>query len=146
MTQKDKQTALENSLRTLAARVDKLSSAQPSAQSASQASYVKELESKLANLDNRLSVLEVTAPPELRALSCDAVSVAVKENPYVEFEILADWGAPGGSYMFQKGATIRADHHTGIVGYVKNGLLIGVPTDQKKQIEELRAQRTLQIA
>jgi hypothetical protein len=153
MTQKDKHEALEAQLRELAVRVDKISHAQSNSQNVVQASYVKELEGKLTGLSKRLEVLEVTAPPELRSLSCEAVKLAiegskdVKGNPYAEFEVLQNWGAPGGAYTFLKGSRIRADHHTGIVGYVKSGLLIGVPSDHKKQIEELRQQRAdLKIA
>lgn len=151
MTQRDKQhEALESKLRDLALRIDKISTAQnstrTSAQNAEQDKYKSSLDEKLLDITNRLSVMEVSAPPELRALSRDTVKAAVKADPYVYFEVLKDWGAPGGSYHFRQGDQLRADHHTGIAGYVESGLLLGVPSEQGAQINQLRAQSSLRIA
>ncbi len=126
----------------LKARVDSLTKDMPSTASAD---FRAEYDKKMEQLDLRMKRMEVAAPAALRALSEETIKEAIAGNPYVTFEILEDWGAPGGSRQFTKGSSLRADFLPSIMACVQNGLLLGVPTNQDEQVRELRTQKEMRV-
>ncbi len=92
---------------------------------------------KLGDQNARLEAMEIAAPAELRRLTYEAVTAAVAADPYVSFEVLADWGH--GVDQMRAGAVIRADHVRHLADFVKHGLQLGIPADQSDVIARLRA-------
>ncbi len=93
------------------------------------------------DIDARMRKMEVAAPAELRALSMDAVKSAIEDDPYVRFEVLADWRG-----QLVKGAILRADHVPYVADYVGAGLMVGVPRDNTEYVAELRGQAEARTA
>ena len=100
---------------------------------------VVELRVRVGGQNGRLEQMEVARPPELRRLSVESVVAAVRQDPYVTFEILEDWDKQPGSIL-KMGSTVRAHHVPHLMDYVRHGLLVGTPQDQGKTLAHLRAQ------
>jgi len=92
-------------------------------------------------LSSRLQVVEITAPPALRALSQEGVRRAVEEDPDVRFEVLNNWRG-----QLQAGAIVRADHLPHLLDYVGAGLQLGAPRDHDSHLAQVRAEHDARVA
>ncbi len=98
----------------------------------------EEMRARLGDTEARLKVLEVALPVELRKLSAETVAAAIEQDPFARFEVLVNWET---SHMTLRAGTIlRADHVRYLVDYVKAGLFLGEPTDQKAVVERMKAE------
>jgi len=93
---------------------------------------------RLGDVEARLKVMEVARPVELRKLSAETVAQAISADGFARFEVLKDWETA--HLTLRAGTILRADHVRYLVDYVKSGLLLGEPTDQREVIERLRVE------
>ena len=97
-----------------------------------------DLRVRVSSHSQRIEQMEVAKPAELRRLNTDTIAAAVAADPYVRFEVLKDWHH--GHHEIAAGSIVRADHLPFLADYVRAGLMLGVPSDQSKVIERMRAE------
>lgn len=96
----------------------------------------KALEARVEFLEKRFLKFEIAAPVSLRALDYDTVVELVKLDPYVELEVLEQWGSAG--IKFSPGKMVRLDRYPNILDFVRSGLKLAMPQVQMDLIERYR--------
>jgi len=91
---------------------------------------------RLAAIEDRLAIMEVAKPKELRVLSADEVKKICTEAPSAQLEVVTDWSQM--PFTFGQGQTIRCDHYPHIVSMVRSGLQVAIPEDRSARVEQAR--------
>jgi hypothetical protein len=97
------------------------------------------LAKEVQRLVERVEAIEAHMPGDLRAMPADMVKEAIKQDPYVRFEVLTNWVHQG--TRFNAGTIVRADQQPRLVDYIRHGLKLGVPLDHEKYLTKLNAER-----
>lgn len=91
---------------------------------------------RLQAIEDRLAIMEVAKPKDLRVLSADEVKKIAEDGPSAELEVVTDWSQM--PYTFGQGQLIRTDHYPHIVSMVRSGLQVAIPEDRSARVEQAR--------